>query len=59
MSEIVVLVKEILCCPECLKKRKIKRFPNTQNLNMHLTKSHRAGFKLAGEITYIPVTKSQ
>lgn len=58
MSEIVVLVKDILCCPECIRNHKTRRFPNVQNLNMHLTKKHKAEYKLYGEVSYSPVTKS-
>ncbi len=58
MSEIVVLVKEILACPECIKKKKIRRFSNSskgiQSLNIHLRMKHNANYKLEGQLRYIP-----
>ena len=36
----------IFCCPECLKKNKIRRFRRVKNLNIHLTIKHDTKYKI-------------
>jgi len=55
MSEVSVLIKEIIICPECIKNHKTRRFSNVQKLNIHLTMKHQANYKLYGELSYSPV----
>jgi len=52
MNEVAILVKEIIICPECIKKHKTRRFSNVQRLNIHLTMKHRANYKLNGKLSY-------
>ena len=52
MSEIVVLIKEIIICPECIRNHKTKRFSNVKDLNIHLKMKHRANYKLNGQLSY-------
>jgi len=54
MSEIVILMKSILCCPECVKRKKIRRFDNFKDLNIHLKMKHGANYKLEGQLSFIP-----
>lgn len=56
MSQLTVLINEIIICPECIKKFKVKRFPisekGVKNLNIHLKMKHNAPYKLKGQLTY-------
>ena len=50
-----ILPKKIICCPECLKKRKTKRFDSVGNLNKHLTVKHNSKYhlKIVGNDTLV------
>ena len=39
-----IVRNDIICCPECLYKKKIKRFSRPMDLNQHLAKKH-LGFR--------------
>ncbi len=54
MSEVVILMKSILCCPECVKRKKIRRFSDFKSLNIHLKMKHKADYKLEGQLSFIP-----
>lgn len=57
MSQAIVLIKELISCPECIKNKKNKRFPITPNglksLNIHLKMKHGSNYKLIGQLSYI------
>lgn len=52
MSQAVILIRDILICPECLKKNaKIKRYEVTpkgaKNLSLHLKMKHDSIYKIS------------
>jgi len=51
MSQAVILIRDILICPECLKKGKVKRYLVSQqgakNLSLHLKMKHDSIYKIS------------
>ncbi len=52
---ITIQIDKIICCPECIKKKKIKRFTNALGLNNHLTKKHDVNYKIMTFVAYVPL----
>jgi len=50
MSQAVILIREIVICPECFKKGKIRRVELTpkgiKDLNIHLLMKHGSDYKI-------------
>jgi len=51
MSQAVILIRDILICPECFKKGKVKRYLVSQqgakNLSLHLKMKHDSIYKIS------------
>jgi hypothetical protein len=57
MNKPLVAVLEIVCCPECLKNRKVKRFKRDSDVNRHLKQKHDAPYTIKidkGVTLFIP-----
>ena len=57
MNNPLVAVMDIICCPECLKKRKVKRFKKDSDVNRHLKQKHQAPYSIKiadGMTSFIP-----
>ncbi len=46
MSQAIIVIRDILACPECRKKNKSKFFNNDKDLNIHLKMKQDYSYKV-------------
>jgi len=46
MSQAIIVIRDILACPECRKKHKSKFFQKDKDLNIHLKMKHDSPYKV-------------
>ena len=47
MSQAIILIRDLILCPECIKKNKVRRFKTDKDLNIHLKMKHDSNYKVS------------
>ena len=58
MSQAIIIIRDILACPECRKISRNKFFNNDKDLNIHLKMKHNSPYKVkieaGGSASFMP-----